>query len=93
MTGAFFDAQGCLTDGGLRALATAAAGRAPEDVARHLAACRRCQARALAGHAPGAGKPRASGPSLRARLARAAVAALVVLLLALGGVFALRWLS
>jgi hypothetical protein len=40
---------GCLTDSELAELHGAAPGRAPEALARHLASCGRCQARALFG--------------------------------------------
>jgi hypothetical protein len=40
---------GCLTDAQIAQLQGAAPGRAPEALARHLASCERCQARALFG--------------------------------------------
>lgn len=40
---------GCLTDAQLAQLQAAVPGRAPEALARHLASCERCQARALFG--------------------------------------------
>jgi hypothetical protein len=43
-----FDARGCLTREGMAALTQAPAGRAPAEVAAHLAACPRCQDRLLA---------------------------------------------
>ncbi len=39
----------CLTDAELAQLVAAPPGRAPEALARHLAQCERCQARALFG--------------------------------------------
>jgi len=39
----------CLTDGQIAELQSAVPGRAPEGLARHLASCERCQARALFG--------------------------------------------
>jgi hypothetical protein len=39
----------CLTDSEIARLQAAAPGRAPEALARHLASCERCQARALFG--------------------------------------------
>jgi hypothetical protein len=42
-------ASGCLTDEQLAELRAAAPGKAPEALARHLATCERCQARALFG--------------------------------------------
>lgn len=41
------DARGCLTASGQRALAQAPAGQAPPELAAHVAACTRCQRRAL----------------------------------------------
>lgn len=41
------DANGCLTDEGLAALGSAEAGAAPPELAQHVAACARCQARWL----------------------------------------------
>ncbi len=40
---------GCLTDAQLAELQAAPPGKAPEALARHLATCERCQARALFG--------------------------------------------
>ena len=56
----------CLTDAEIAALQNAVPGRAPEALARHLASCERCQARALFGaeRRPGARKPLAAPPSL-----------------------------
>jgi hypothetical protein len=45
---ALLDARGCLTGEGLAALASAPVGKAPSEVARHLAGCTRCQDRLLA---------------------------------------------
>ena len=45
---ALLDARGCLTDGGLTALAAAPPGQGPAEAAAHLAACARCQRRFLA---------------------------------------------
>jgi len=50
--------KGCLTDAQLAELAATAPGRAPEALARHLASCERCQARALFGSERAAGGPR-----------------------------------
>lgn len=41
--------HGCLSDADLARLQSAAPGRAPEGLARHLATCERCQQRALFG--------------------------------------------
>ncbi|HSD28331.1 MAG TPA: hypothetical protein VLL75_13605 [Vicinamibacteria bacterium] len=48
--------SGCLTDAQLAELQAAAPGKAPENLARHLATCERCQARALFGAERPAGK-------------------------------------
>jgi hypothetical protein len=42
------DEKGCLTGAGFVALERAAVGRAPAELAAHLAACGRCQERMLA---------------------------------------------
>jgi hypothetical protein len=57
----------CLSDAEIVVLQTAQPGRAPEALARHLASCERCQARALFGTEgrPGARKPAPDPPSLR----------------------------
>jgi len=49
---------GCLTDAQLGQLQSAVPGRAPETLARHLASCERCQARALFGAEHVVGRPR-----------------------------------
>ena len=58
---------GCLTDAQLSELQAAAPGKAPEALARHLASCERCQARALFGAARPSGtkKPVPEFPSVR----------------------------
>jgi hypothetical protein len=58
---------GCLTDAQLTELQNAAPGQAPEALARHLATCERCQARALFGSQRPAGKkkPVPEFPSVR----------------------------
>jgi hypothetical protein len=43
------DLRGHLTGEGLAALAAAPAGRAPSDLAKHVASCVQCQDRVLAG--------------------------------------------
>jgi hypothetical protein len=49
---------GCLTDAQISELHSATPGQAPEALARHLASCERCQARALFGAERPAGKRR-----------------------------------
>jgi len=41
------DARGCLTDAGLDTLSRAPVGKAPAELAAHLAACPKCQERML----------------------------------------------
>jgi hypothetical protein len=59
--------SGCLTDAQLAELQAAAPGKAPEALARHLATCERCQARALFGAERPAGtkRPVPEFPSVR----------------------------
>jgi hypothetical protein len=65
----------CLTDEEIAGLHAATPGQAPEAVARHLASCERCQARALfgAGRRPARGRPAPEPPSLGRVLALAAL--------------------
>ena len=65
----------CLTDAQLSDLQGAAPGQAPEALARHLAACERCQARALFGAERPAGRKRPAPemPSLKRALFLAAL--------------------
>jgi len=53
---------GCLTDAQLAQLQAAVPGRAPEALARHLASCERCQARALFGANRIVGGPKKAPP-------------------------------
>ena len=95
--GRLFDGQGCLSAAGLAALQRAAPGRAPADLAAHVAGCNRCQQRLLASlrepGKPGAvSRPR--GASSGSRLFWIAVVAIAALFLLLGGlVAAMRHLS
>jgi hypothetical protein len=83
----------CLTDVQLTELQAAAPGRAPEALARHLASCDRCQARALFGAERVAGGPRKAPPEppsvgralLLAGLVLAAMGAFLWTLLRLAG--------
>ena len=77
--------SGCLTDAQLAELHAAPPGQAPEALARHLATCERCQARALFGaqRASGPRKPPPELPSLRRTLFYA--------LLVLGAMAAFFW--
>jgi hypothetical protein len=81
--GALVDGRGCLTAAGFAVLSRAPVGRAPADLAAHLAGCARCQERMLAGGAPARPAPRS--PGRRApRLWLGVGFALLALLLALG---------
>lgn len=81
MTAGALDARGCLTPAGLAALAEAPPGRAPQELAAHLASCAACQDRMLARmRAPGA--RRATRPPLW-RTAIVVLALIVMLLMAL----------
>jgi hypothetical protein len=66
---------GCLTDTQLAELQAAAPGKAPEHLARHLAACARCQARALFGgeRPSGPKRPAPEFPSVRRAIFLAAL--------------------
>jgi hypothetical protein len=91
--GPLFDGRGCLTAAGLAAVQGAPPGRAPSEVASHLAGCGRCQQRLLSGlHAPGAAPPArrgAAGP----RLVWLAVLVLGALFALVAGLFAMRSLA
>jgi hypothetical protein len=65
----------CLTDAELSELKDAAPGQAPEALARHLAVCERCQARALFGaeRPVGRKRPAPEMPSLKRALVLAAL--------------------
>jgi hypothetical protein len=60
--GAMTTPAGCLTDAQLAQLQSAVPGRAPEALARHLASCERCQARALFGANRIVGGPKKAPP-------------------------------
>ncbi len=74
----------CLTDSEIADLQAAPPGRAPEALARHLASCERCQARALFGAARRPAKPGRAAPAIPS-LGRALV--LLGLVVAAMGVF------
>jgi hypothetical protein len=59
------DGRGCLTEAGIAAFRKAPPGKAPQELAAHVAGCARCQDRLLAADVP----PRPAG-----RAARRAVA-------------------
>jgi hypothetical protein len=86
---ALFDARGCLTTAAFDLLAGSHVGRAPDEIAAHLAACRGCQGRALARDPQGARRA-AALPSTKTRVWRAAAVALLGLLVLLAAFAALR---
>jgi len=80
------DARGCLTEGGLTAIAASPPGQGPPDAAAHLASCARCQRRflALAGEKVGGIRavPGTATPPPLWRTALIAVAVLIMLMIA-----------
>jgi hypothetical protein len=84
------DARGCLTEAGLRALAAAAPGAAPPELASHVALCARCQDRMLAA---ARGPAAAAKPPSASRLWMGIFVAVAGLLLALTALFVARLLS
>lgn len=58
MPPALVDLKGHLTPAGLSALARAPVGKAPSDLAAHVASCPRCQEGMLAGAVVGTAPPR-----------------------------------
>lgn len=89
------DPGGCLTSAGLAALSAAPPGRAPEDLARHVAGCRACQRRWLESSLSAEERARRSKrpkADARARLWRMTILALLSLALALGTLLTLRFL-
>jgi hypothetical protein len=91
--GSLFDARGCLTPAGLAALRSAPPGRAPKDVAAHLAGCPRCQQRLFDGlRGPGTAGP-ARRTSGGARLVWLLALVVFGLLALVGGLVATRWLA
>jgi len=79
--GALVDGRGCLTPAGFAALSRAAVGRAPADLAAHLASCARCQERMLAG-GTSAARPSPAAPPRPPRLWLGVALAFAALLLA-----------
>ncbi len=59
------DRQGHLTPAGLAALTSAPPGKAPKELAAHVASCASCQERILAGSAAGARERRPPPPPWR----------------------------
>jgi hypothetical protein len=91
--GPLFDVRGCLTPAGLAALRSAPPGRAPREVAAHLAGCPRCQQRLFDGlRGPGTGAP-ARRTSAGPRLVWLLVLAVFGLLALVSGLLVTRWLA
>ena len=89
------DARGCLTPAAMAVLRRSAPGAAPADLAQHLAACPRCQARLLKADLPseaGRAAPR-GGPGAPGRLWRPVVFVVAILFLALAALAVMGTLS
>ncbi len=91
MPAALVDAQGCLTSEGFAHIAAAPPGRAPAELAAHLAACARCQRRLLAESASPSGVP--ARRRQRPPMWRTAVAVVACILLLVAAVVALQILT
>jgi hypothetical protein len=80
LASSLFDAQGCLTAEGFARLEASPPGRAPADLAAHLASCVRCQRRLLAASSPAPSSVRREPPPLwRTAIVVAACIVLVVI--------------
>ena len=91
--GSLFDGRGCLTAAGFAAFQGSAPGRAPADVAAHVAGCARCQKRLLTGsRAPAPAAPTRRGPP-GPRFAWLIVLVIGGLLILLAGLVAAPWLA
>ena len=86
-----FDAQGCLTEAGFARIGASPPGRAPTELAAHLAQCARCQRRLLASAASPSGRP--APRRQRPPVWRTAVAVLASLLLVMMAIVMLRFLT
>ncbi|HUG55014.1 MAG TPA: hypothetical protein VMR21_15490 [Vicinamibacteria bacterium] len=83
-----FDARGCLTAAALALIAAAPPGRAPSELAAHLAGCARCQRRMLgAGAEEGRARRRRPPPVWRTAVVAAAGFLLVLMALVMARVF------
>ena len=83
-TAPVFDAQGCLTPDGFARIEASPPGRAPAELAAHLASCARCQRRLLAASSPAHSPVRRERPTIwRTALVVAACLVLVVIALVL----------
>ena len=87
------DARGCLTAVGLETFRSSAAGRAPKELASHLAACPRCQQRVLAVDAPRSGSRRARPNVAPPSLGRALLLAVLVVAAVVAALVTLRQLA
>jgi hypothetical protein len=84
------DDKGCLTPAGILAVQSAPLGKAPPELAGHVAACARCQERLLAGGIVALVTRKKKDPPPRWRVA---VVLAAVILLVLGLLFTLGRLS
>jgi hypothetical protein len=74
------DDKGCLTPAGLLAVQSAPVGKAPAELAGHVAACARCQERLLAGGILAALTRTKKDPPPRWRIAVVLVAVILLVL-------------
>ena len=80
LASSLFDAQGCLTTEGFARIEKAPPGRAPAELAAHLASCVRCQRRLLGAASPAAAPVRREAPPLwRTAIVVAAIIVLVLI--------------
>jgi hypothetical protein len=92
--GTLFDRQGCLSAAGLAAFQRAPAGRAPKEVAAHVASCARCQQRLLSSlRDPGKAVSPSRRTSSGSRLVWAVVLVIGALFVLLAGLAAMRSLA
>jgi hypothetical protein len=85
------DPAACLTDAALDALEAASPGQAPEDLARHLAGCARCQDRVLVRARGATGERRREAAPRRSPWLSAAIVLGVMLLALVALLSTLLW--
>jgi hypothetical protein len=90
VTAEVFDARGCLTSEGFARIAAAPPGRAPAELAAHLASCARCQRRLLA---TASSEARRSGRRAAPSAWRTALVMIAGVLLVILAVGMLRYLT
>jgi hypothetical protein len=89
MAAVLFDAEGCLSPQGFAQISAAPPGRAPAELAAHLAGCVRCQRRLLVAAMPSSSSPRRQRPPLW----RTGVAVVVCLLLVMAAMILTQLLN